>query len=36
MVLIDRKEYKVCDGEINKIEHKSFNNLNILENINLY
>ena len=36
MVLIESREYNVCDGEFNKIEHKSFNNLNILENIGLF
>ena len=36
MVLIDRKEYKVCDDEFNKIEHKNFNNLNIIANVGLF
>ena len=36
MVLIESREYNVCDGEFNKIEHKSFNNLNILENVGLF
>jgi predicted O-methyltransferase YrrM len=36
MVFIEGKDYKVCDGEFNKIEHKSFGNLNILENVGLF
>ena len=36
MVLIESREYNVYDGEFNKIEHKSFNNLNILENVGLF
>ena len=36
MVIINGKEYIVCHSEFNKIEHKSFSNLNILENVGLF
>ena len=36
MVIIDGKEYKVCDGEFNKIEHKNFSNLNIIDSVGLF
>ena len=35
MVLINGKDYKVCEGEFQKIEHKSFNSLNIVEHVGL-
>jgi hypothetical protein len=36
MVIIDGKEYKVCDSEFNKIEHKKFSNLNIIDSVGLF
>jgi len=36
MVIIRGKEYKVCDYEFNKVEHKNFNNLNIIDKVGLF
>jgi len=36
MVVINGKEYKVGNGEFNKINHTKFNNLNIIENVGLF
>jgi glycosyltransferase involved in cell wall biosynthesis/tetratricopeptide (TPR) repeat protein len=36
MVIIRDKEYKVCDYEFNKVEHKNFNNLNIIDKVGLF
>jgi len=36
MVLIDGKDYKVCDNEFNKVTNEKFSNLNIIENVGLF
>lgn len=36
MVIIHGKEYKVCDDEFNKVDHKNFNNLNIIDKVGLF